>query len=74
MLNNPILYSSSVTIPQEYPDIMTVPELAEYLGIGKNKAYDLLRNGTIKGFRIGASWKVSREAVDYYIRKKSGLI
>ena len=55
-------------------EIMTVPELAEYLGIGRNRAYDLLRNGSIKSFRIGSSWKVSREAVDYYVRKESGLI
>lgn len=54
--------------------LMTAPELAEFLGIGRNRAYDLLRNGTIKGFRIGNVWKVSREAVIQYIRKESGLI
>lgn len=54
--------------------LMTVPELAEYLGIGRNRAYSLLRDGSIKGFRIGSVWKVSREAVDLYIRKKSGMV
>lgn len=53
--------------------LMTPPELAVYLGIGKNRAYDLLKQGTIKGFRIGSTWKVSREAVDQYIRKQSGM-
>lgn len=56
------------------PILMTAPELAEYLGIGRNKAYELLRDGSIKGFRIGSMWKVSREAVDLYIRKKSGMV
>lgn len=53
--------------------LMTPPELAVYLGIGKNRAYDLLKQGIIKGFRIGSTWKVSREAVDQYIREQSGM-
>ena len=52
---------------------MTVPELAEYLGIGKNRAYELLRKNAIKGFRIGTVWKVSKDAVELYIREKSGM-
>lgn len=55
------------------PMLMTVPELAEYLGIGKNRAYELLRKNVIKGFRIGTVWKVSKEAVELYIREKSGM-
>lgn len=55
------------------PILMTVPELAEYLGIGKNRAYELLRKNIIKGFRIGTVWKVSKEAVELYIRQKSGM-
>ena len=47
--------------------------LAEYLGIGKNSAYELLRTKAIRGFRIGKVWKVSKDAVDLYIRKNSGL-
>lgn len=54
--------------------LFTVPELAEYLGIGRNRAYELLRSQIIKGFRIGASWKVSKSAVDKYILEKSGII
>ncbi len=56
------------------PILMTVPELAGYLGIGKNQAYELLRKNVIKGFRIGTVWKVSREAVGLYIREASGLV
>ena len=53
--------------------LMSVMELAEYLNVGKNHAYNLLRQGEIKGFRIGNIWKVSKEAVNKYIREKSGL-
>lgn len=64
----PVQYRATEEIP-----LMTVLELAEYLGIGKNAAYELLRTQTIQGFRIGKTWKVSKEAVDFYIKKNSGL-
>jgi excisionase family DNA binding protein len=53
--------------------LMNPPELAAYLGIGRNAAYQLLNTGIIKGFRIGSQWKVSKQAVDYYIAKNSGF-
>lgn len=64
----PVQYRATEEIP-----LMTVLELAEYLGIGKNAAYELLRTQTIQGFRIGKTWKVSKKAVDLYIKKNSGL-
>lgn len=54
--------------------LFTIPELAKYLGIGKNRAYELLRTNTVHGFRIGSVWKVSKSAVDRYILEKSGII
>ncbi|HIZ80903.1 MAG TPA: helix-turn-helix domain-containing protein [Candidatus Mediterraneibacter pullistercoris] len=55
------------------PVLMTASELADYLGVGKNRAYELLNSGEIKGFRIGSVWKVAKAAVDQYINEKSGL-
>ncbi len=72
MYNTNPFYSTQ-NMNNEESALMTPPELAAYLGIGKNRAYDLLKQGTIKGFRIGSTWKVSREAVDQYIRKQSGM-
>ena len=54
--------------------LMTPPELASYLGIGRNLAYQLLNEGVIKGFRIGNQWKVSKQAVDLYIARQSELM
>lgn len=72
MFGNTIAYPSPFNT-NENIELMTVPELAEYLGIGRNRAYDLLRSGVIKRFRIGSTWKVCKEAVDQYIKKNSGL-
>ena len=62
-------------------DVLTVKEMMDMLAIGKNTAYRLLREGTIKSFRIGTSYKVLRESVENYIysnckqkiREKSGI-
>ena len=54
--------------------LFTPMELAEYLNIGKNRAYELLRSGKIVAFRIGKTWKVSRAAIDKYIMEQSGII
>lgn len=37
----------------EYHDVLTVEQLAQALGIGKNKAYDLISNHVIGYKRIG---------------------
>ena len=54
-------------------DLITVEELCELLFIGKNAAYRLLNTGEVKAFRIGRSWKIPREAVYEYVRRKSRL-
>jgi hypothetical protein len=41
------------------------------LGIGRNRACELLKTGTIKGFGIGSIWKISKTAVDKFIYEKS---
>lgn len=47
--------------------IWTTEEVMEYLLIGRNTLYDLLRLGKIKGFKIGTCWKIPKKAVDNYI-------
>lgn len=54
-------------------DLITVDELCELLFIGKNTAYALLNSGEVKAFRIGRVWKIPRESVHEYIRRKSRL-
>lgn len=57
----------------ESSDLITVDELCELLSIGRNSAYILLNSGELKAFRIGRNWKISREAVWEYIKRKSRL-
>ncbi|MDE7327865.1 MAG: helix-turn-helix domain-containing protein [Lachnospiraceae bacterium] len=41
--------------------------------MGKNRVYELLGKGILKGFRIGRVWKIPREAVQEYIRSQGRL-
>lgn len=57
----------------QYSDILSVPDVAEVLSIGKNRVYELLENNTIKGFRIGRVWKIPKAAIQEYIIEQSNL-
>ena len=34
--------------------VLSVSEVAEYLGVGKNRVYELLNTGKLNGFRMGS--------------------
>ena len=53
--------------------VLSVSEVAEYLGVGKNRIYELLNAGALKGFRMGSTWKISRMALENYILNASEL-
>lgn len=52
---------------EEYEAVLTVAELQEILGVGRNMVYALLNNGTIPALRIGKKWRVPKEAVLHYL-------
>ena len=52
--------------------LMTTKELAEYLGIGINAAYTLLRSKGFPGIRLGKKKYVTREAVDEWLDAYKG--
>jgi excisionase family DNA binding protein len=42
------------------PNVLSVPQAAERLGISKDLAYELARRGELPGaFRLGRRWRVS---------------
>jgi excisionase family DNA binding protein len=44
--------------------IMTIDEVAAFLKLSKITVYKLTQKGELPGFRIGSSWRFSREAID----------
>ena len=53
--------------------VLSVSEVAEYLGVGKNRVYELLNTGKLNGFRMGSPLEVSRMALENYILNVSKL-
>ena len=48
---------------EDLPLLITVPKLAQVLRVGKNKAYELVNSGAIKGIKIGTQIKVPKRSV-----------
>jgi excisionase family DNA binding protein len=48
--------------------ILSLEELCEQLTIGRNAAYNLLRTGQIKAFRIKRIWKIPQSSINEYVQ------
>lgn len=51
------------------PLVLSVPELASVLGIGRNSAYHLVRSGQIRCIRIGKNIRIPQVALLDYLEK-----
>ncbi len=51
--------------------LLTPPEAATMLGIGRTKLYDLLRTGALFSIRLGGSRRIPRAAVEAFV---AGLV
>lgn len=51
------------TAEAEIPLLMTVPEAAGFLRIGRNTTYDLVRCGALRSIRIGRQFRIPRDAI-----------
>jgi excisionase family DNA binding protein len=49
--------------PLAPPDVLTVPQLAEWLQVEEQAIQDLAENGELPGRRLGGEWRFAREAV-----------
>ena len=69
--------TTSNSVPAEKENsiltVLSVSEVAEYLGVGKNRVYELLNTGKLNGFRMGSTWKISQMALENYILNASKL-
>lgn len=53
---------------KEYPDILSVAQVAQALGIGRKAAYALVNKHILGCVRIGRTIKVPKEALVEYVR------
>jgi len=50
-------------------EIMDVKELSEYLGIGKSKIYQLIREKKIPASKIGHQYRFSKSVIDSWLKE-----
>ena len=51
--------------------ILTVPDVAKILRIGRNAAYELVSSGAIRSIRIGNRIRITREDLQEYLQSLS---
>ena len=57
------------------PDVLTVPEAAKLLRIGKNQVYELVKNGRLGAIKLGKKIIVPKPSlVDFCRNEKNYLV
>lgn len=55
---------------EEYPDVLSINETMEILGISRNLLYNLIHTGVIPAMRIGKKlWRINKQALIKYIEE-----
>ena len=52
---------------REYPDVVTVSQMSEMLGISEKSAYRLLKENCIEHFKIGRTYKIPKLHIFSYL-------
>ena len=55
---------------QDLPLVLSVPQLAKLLGIGRNAAYDMVNSGRIRSVKIGRTIRIPKSAVIEFIEHR----
>lgn len=56
-----------LTMFKKYPDILTIPQVAEALGIGKKAAYALVNKHIIPALHVGNKFLIPKKGLEDYI-------
>ena len=52
---------------ERYPDVMTVHQAREALGVGRTGVYKLIDQGLLKCFKIGNAYKIPKTSLIEYV-------
>ena len=53
---------------KEFPDILTIPQVATALGIGKKAAYALVNENRLGCIRVGRTIKVPKFSLEEFVK------
>ena len=52
----------------EYPDVVSVEEMSDMLGIGVKSAYKLVKDGEIQCFKVGRFYRIPKYHILKYLK------
>ena len=58
---------------QNFPDVLTVPQLSRMLNINEKTAYQLVREKQINHFKVGRTYRIPKVAVFSYLNIVAGV-
>lgn len=58
---------------ENYPDVMTISEVSQYLRIARSSIYKLAQEGKIPCQKVGRHWRFRREALDRWLDASHSL-
>lgn len=61
--------AKKITSLEDLPLVLRVDDLMPILSVGRNAAYNLVRCGKIRSFKIGNQIRIPREAVMEFLRQ-----
>lgn len=59
---------NSLPVPP-FHETLTSSQATKRLHVSKPKLYQLLRNGALRGFRIGSHWRIDEASIAEFIQR-----
>jgi excisionase family DNA binding protein len=56
--------------PEMADEVMTIPEVADYLKVTRQTIHKLIKSGKLKVFKIGRSTRILRSEVERFIQEQ----
>lgn len=57
-------------MPENYPEIMTIGETAEYLRISLSSLYKIAQDGRIPCQKVGRHWRFRKQTIDHWLDER----
>jgi excisionase family DNA binding protein len=57
-----------IPTPRGLPDLLSPAEAANALGVNESDVMTALADGSLKGKKIGATWRIPRAAIDEFLK------
>lgn len=54
--------------PHTFESLCSVDDLRKMLDVGRNTAYSLLNDGSIKAYKVGRRWKIPESSIKDYLQ------